>query len=89
MISKNNGEYSNCIAAISYAEGNIGYCQMLSGENESACAYSIAKQRAFSNMSDCGTIQNLTMRSACSEHTLQQPCGKLRKRILLLHALEF
>ena len=66
LINQSNGEYSNCVTVISYSEGNIGYCRMLGGGNESACAYSIARQRMFASISDCSAIQNSTMRSMCT-----------------------
>ncbi len=66
LINPGNGEYNSCIVSISYAEGNIDYCQMLKGINESICAYAIARQHTFSNLSECGDISNSTMQSECS-----------------------
>jgi hypothetical protein len=66
LIGKNNGEYGSCVTAIASSEGRIGYCLMLTGENESACAYDIASAGMFRNVSECNDIANLSKRSACS-----------------------
>jgi len=66
LINKSNGEYGYCITTISSSEGRISYCMMLTGENESVCAYNIASAQMFANISDCNIIVNSSKRSICS-----------------------
>ncbi len=66
LIGAGNGEYSSCVTAIASSEGRMGYCLMLAGENESACAYGIASAGMFRNISECNEISNLSKSSACS-----------------------
>lgn len=65
-INASNFAYDGCVQNVSYIKNNVNYCLTLKGDNESVCAYAIAKENGFSSISYCNLITNNSKRSLCN-----------------------
>ncbi len=65
-ISGNISYYTSCVEQISYAQSNPQYCKLLTSDNESECAYSIAESEMFGNLSYCNEIMNSSLGMRCT-----------------------
>ena len=66
MINSSDLEYDMCVENVSESSNDINLCLNLRGENESACAYSMARENGFSDISYCNVMSNITERAKCS-----------------------
>ena len=78
-INTSSSYYSNCVLNVSYALGRIDYCTQLRGENESDCAYALAKKDGFSRLSDCNAVNDPMKNQLCNyiyDYAVAQSSGR-------------
>ncbi|MDE1868825.1 MAG: hypothetical protein KGH60_02560 [Candidatus Micrarchaeota archaeon] len=57
--------YSNCVINITLSTGHAAYCSLLNGTLASTCAYDLAVQQKFANLTTCYGIANSTLMDSC------------------------
>ena len=64
-INSSDFQFDNCIYNVSYVRDNESDCLVLNNENQSTCAFNIAKRNQFNNQDDCNPITNASQKSLC------------------------
>lgn len=64
-VNRNDASYDTCVENVSYERNNATMCSLLSGNNQSTCAYSVAKENGFSGIAYCNAIDNTSQKALC------------------------